>query len=222
MRQCCIILYYYNYLLGQSPKDTFCRPCQSIFVYVQALSHALDLMGAGLAGLFHLEQIHSAYSGHQCTWKISDSICCLRRLYRSSMDAQHYCRQTDPSPPVDTQDSQQVCHVYANVICINDAIKRERRTICIHIFKVGVRRLVNWLTNSHGLGLRGFFKMEKSSVSPHLQKSPWNLTRTHHGLSLAHQILFRCLCHLTNVFISLPGWLPACCLSLSDHRCTGW
>jgi len=68
----------------------------------------------------------------------------------------------------------------------------------------------------------GYFKMEKFSVSPHVQKSPWNLTRTHCWLSLGHQILFCCLCHLTNLFISLPGWLPKSCLSLSDHRCTVW
>lgn len=39
---------FYNYLLGPSPKDTFCRPCQSIFVYVQALSN--ECPGSGSDG----------------------------------------------------------------------------------------------------------------------------------------------------------------------------
>lgn len=185
---------FYNYLMGPTPKDTSCRPCQSIFMclcpgLIKRMScMALDLMGAGLAGLFHrcafhLEPIHSAYSGLQCTWKVSDYICCLRLLCLASMDAPHYWRQTDPSPPVDTRDSQQVCHAYANIICIHDAIKQEIQTICFHIFQVGVRRLVNWLTNSHGLGLRDFSRWRNlQSVlicRNHLEISPGHTVGCH-------------------------------------------
>lgn len=83
---------------------------------------APDLMGAGLTGLFHpcafhLELIHSAYSVHQCTWKVSDYIFCLRLVYLASMDEPHYRTQTDISPPVDTRDRESaslscVCKCY--------------------------------------------------------------------------------------------------------------
>lgn len=57
---------------------------------------APDLMGAGLAGLFHrsafhLELIHSAYSVHQCTRKVLDYIFRLRLVYLASIDELHYC-----------------------------------------------------------------------------------------------------------------------------------
>jgi len=124
------------YLLGPSPRDTF-FPALPIYLHV-SLSSPYQTNNPGsrsdghraLAGLFHrcafhLQLIHSAYSVHQCTRKVLDYIFCLRLVYLASIDELHYCRQTDTSVDTHQSESQQVGHVYANTICMQDAIKQE-------------------------------------------------------------------------------------------------
>lgn len=100
---------------------------------------APDLMGAGLTGLFHpcafhLELIHSAYSVHQCTWKVSDYIFCLRVVYLPQwMNHIIAHRLIYHHLQIHETESQQVCHVYANAICIHDAIKQAGQFVFIYI-----------------------------------------------------------------------------------------
>lgn len=149
---------------------------------------APDLMGAGLTGLFHpcafhLELIHSAYSVHQCTWKVSDYIFCLRLVYLASMDEPHYRTQTDISPPVDTRDRESaslscVCKCYLYTWC-----NKTGWSICIHIYQVSVRCSDNWLTNSHGLGHWSISRWRNSRsiliCRNHLEISPGHTVGCH-------------------------------------------